>query len=127
MPITNDILTRAALNLLADIAASNTGTSVLRLCEQLQALLIDAEAGIAEPMFAPEQFAYLPVVSFDGQRIEGIDVAFAALFAVAESRLPLHALSTQSPKVAAWRQSLRQWQRVEIAHAPLSTSTLWTS
>lgn len=119
MPSTDATLTKAALNLLADIAAQPPDTADTRLREQLVALLAEAERGITEPVFAPEQFAYLPTACFDGQRLAGVDIAFAALFAVAESRLPLPAVSASTPKVAAWRHSLRQWQRADASPSGL--------
>jgi len=115
-------LAKAALNLLAEIAAHRAGTPDARLSERLQALLADAERSIPEPVFAPEQFAYLPTACFDGQRVAGVDIAFAALFAVAETRLPLSTVSAGTPKVAAWRHSLRQWQRADASPSRLGGS-----
>lgn len=116
---TDSTLAKAALNLLAEIVAHPPGTPDTRLGEQLLALLADAERGITEPVFAPEQFAYLPTACFDGQRVASVDIAFAALFAVAETRLPLSSVSASTPKVAAWRHSLRQWQRADASPSGL--------
>ncbi len=112
MPPTDATLAKAALNLLAQIAAQPPGaTTSSRLGKQFRSLLADAEGRLPEPAFAPEQFAYLPITCFDGQRIEGVDMAFAALFAVADTRFPLATWSADTPKVASWRLSLGQWQR----------------
>lgn len=115
MPSANVTLAKAALNLLAEIAAHPPGTPDTQLSERLLALLADVERGIPEPVFAPEQFAYLPTAYFDSQGVTCVDAAFAALFTVAETRLPLPIVSSGTPKVAAWRHSLRQWQRIDAS------------
>lgn len=127
MPFANDSLTRDALNLLVEIAVQHPDAPNPRTREALQALLMRAEQGFPDPVFAPEQFAYLPVTCFDGDHITGVDIAFAALFAVAQTRLPLHVLSASTPKVAAWWHSLTRWQRNESAHLPTPTSTSGTT
>jgi len=113
-------ITASGLLLLNKVASHICGDPVLPLTERLLALLTEVERRIPAPAFAPEQFTYVPAEYFDGHSLGPVDVAFAALFSVAQHKLPLDKITADLQKTVAWRRSLLQRPTVAASAAQFS-------